>query len=826
MQMNLHISCTLGIALMASAPVLAAPRYAQSADPATVAEARQQSSDDVAWIRHRGTWEQQLAETLVEQQLGNGRLCYLHLDIVNPTGEARWGIVLTVEHGRDSYIYVREAQRTHVATIHIPYLLPRQMTSVVVPCSDVGRNMSDPDGVDSYSQGAAPGWAARKDPGTYWIGVDSHGSLEDALRWMNTTQLDSTLDAPIGPSTGTLTVLDAALSLDDDEVAAELIDQIAGQGIGVDKLVAALAAHPTSNLARHAGPAFARLPRDVQLALLDEVLADPRTVRENESALVPVVVDACAARSRAIVLWLAASADPGFATSRLRRTIQSACRPVPSDVDEIDHQLSTGLGAIDALDTRVFTALVARWSSAPPFFLPEYLAATSDQSRFKAMAGLVAPAALSYTVSALARAKPGKLSDLRLTWVRGALARISDPAQLEAVARSLFETDAAHPYANQDYHLLVEELRARFPAASAAVRWNVLAQHSMVLDVGKLAAAGIDLQELTVYMQTHDMDGCQRDLENAVSCLRAIRGSSVRGLGNAIGGALKPEFIRAIMNQLRTPSDEDLDRANELVALGCHLDGLVDRLCAPARQALAAGTFRPELLDGARRFVGSRACAAEIAAIADEQAADAAISERRRTLAGIAGLALPLMIGGGISLIWMRRRPLTEPAVEFESPAAPSRAARIARDIERGLSAGVDRAHRELAITAAGEPVIARATAAVTRAVALGAAASLLLRDGTTTFYVVALPVPHASPKVVQRYLGEPWPEHLRQVQQLAESAVTALVILCGPNAAAATLVVGTCDGTRCSDPELLLDARDARERDANRFRHTIPLAS
>ena len=60
----------------------------------------------------------------------------------------------------------------------------------------------------------------------------------------------------------------------------------------------------------------------------------------------------------------------------------------------------------------------------------------------------------------------------------------------------------------------------------------------------------------------------------------------------------------------------------------------------------------------------------------------------------------------------------------------------------------------------------------------------------------------------------------------LAYWPVLALIVLCGPDASEASLVVGHHDGARSSDPEVLLDAKDARDRGANKFHYSVSLSS
>jgi hypothetical protein len=52
------------------------------------------------------------------------------------------------------------------------------------------------------------------------------------------------------------------------------------------------------------------------------------------------------------------------------------------------------------------------------------------------------------------------------------------------------------------------------------------------------------------------------------------------------------------------------------------------------------------------------------------------------------------------------------------------------------------------------------------------------------------------------------------------------MIVLCGPDAAEASLLLGYADGMQSSDPEAMLDAKDARDRGANKFRSVMTLAA
>ena len=73
-------------------------------------------------------------------------------------------------------------------------------------------------------------------------------------------------------------------------------------------------------------------------------------------------------------------------------------------------------------------------------------------------------------------------------------------------------------------------------------------------------------------------------------------------------------------------------------------------------------------------------------------------------------------------------------------------------------------------------------------------------------------------------YLNAPWDDHMASIQRAAGGPVLALIVMCGPDAQEATLLVGYSDGTQTSDPEQMLDAKEARDRGANKFTSVMTL--
>jgi len=786
----------IGAWLATAGPVEASPPYARTADGGLLSRARGKSDDDVVALQHDAS----------------GRLtredCALELDVVNQTSRIRWNIVVIVGQRLSSGLTVSgmvdtDPARLDRTTIRIPYLPPREATTIRVPCLSAARH--------DYSNRTIK----------YGVEATSSAELVSAIVELATTTLPNTLSSPIVPSNDGHSGLDAMLALDDAAVAAQLVETIAAHDIGVDRLLAAIAAAPQSNLAGHAGPVFEQLSPALQVAVARTMLGAPELAARNERLLIRHLAAVCADRVQGIALWVAAQNEPGLATPRLRRAIASYCRPVAADLEVLEatvlNQLA-GTRLIDQADPALFAAMVSRWRAAPPAFLAGYLADTANASRFDALIALVTPPDRAAVVTAFARRDDDALHDHRLRWVHGVI-RTADRAQLEAIARSLFELDATGKVGDRDYAGIVLELRAAAPDVATDVEWRQATERNSVFDTIRLAAAPIDRKAFGAYIQSGVLDHCGTSLDAVVACARSIAGSGVSGLKPLIATALKPAFAAALRDKLHDPSDGDIAAANELVTVGWDLGFLAEALCAKARTSGASAE-----IERARQLIAARACVQDLEAEAADQARAAARGERAMTVAGILGLILPLAIGAVIARRWIRRR-LQEPEPAVEAPAVVDRDARLGARLARGLADGAARAHRELSIAAAGDAVVAQAAATVRRAVSAGVAASRLVRDGNATFYLLALPVGDAPSEVFQRHLGAPWPEHAHQVHELAGSAIDALIVLCGPDAMTATLLVGRSDAASNSAPDALLDARDARVRRANSFRHAISLA-
>ncbi|MCX5743931.1 MAG: hypothetical protein NT062_15685 [Proteobacteria bacterium] len=201
------------------------------------------------------------------------------------------------------------------------------------------------------------------------------------------------------------------------------------------------------------------------------------------------------------------------------------------------------------------------------------------------------------------------------------------------------------------------------------------------------------------------------------------------------------------------------------------------------------------------------------------------------TILALLGLILPIPAGA----MWIRRKwhklQAAIPKETVDVALGGRRDDRLGADgLGRALTAQVTAARVATSIAGLASvdaAVIERAAAVVRRAVKSGDAATQLVRANGLSYYLVALPVKHARPQVVARYLGTEWPAHLESIRASTGGPVVALVVLCAPDATEATLLVASIDGTgtATSDPDALLDAKEARARNANTFRGQMSLA-
>jgi hypothetical protein len=538
----------------------------------------------------------------------------------------------------------------------------------------------------------------------------------------------------------------------------------------------------------------------------------------------------CTDRRFAMRMWIEALGY-SFPSGHPGALVRIHCPPQRADLRvylETIADIPARSTSLEGIDDGLFAAVREEWQKVPPNveLLTTYLVAAKDARRFTEIAALVDAKARLAVITALISAAKNKLSAKRIAWVRTTLAAIDDPAQLEAIAHDLFVLELSGQLPDDSYKDVLEKLRGRVPNAMSAARWTLIDQSNPVFDVAKLAAAGVDPAAVLAYARTYALTSCHGGQDEFLACARSIAKSDIPKLPALVATALKPEFEKHLRSIISSYSSKP-ELVNELAALGWDLDFVGDKLCEEAHGRPIE--HRKPLLERAKQLTSAARCARSLEA---ELAADAEATARRRllmTLLGVLGLIAPLLLGGALLVRWWRRPPFPLPGSTV-APAAGaaevSRDARLETFLGRGLAAGIELARRDLAIGAIDPAVIERAGGVVKRAVATGAAASLLVRDGEAVAYIVALPVRTAQPQLVQRYLGAAWPEHVQEVQHLAGAPVTALVVLCAPEATEATLLVGRHDGARASDPDVLLGAREARERGTNSFHHVIPLSA
>jgi hypothetical protein len=209
----------------------------------------------------------------------------------------------------------------------------------------------------------------------------------------------------------------------------------------------------------------------------------------------------------------------------------------------------------------------------------------------------------------------------------------------------------------------------------------------------------------------------------------------------------------------------------------------------------------------------------------------------------IAGFALPIVVAGWLlrhrHRVLQRELSVLEAASPAQEDDARPREMIDARLSDRRLVHKLRNAIAEVAhafdgtrvssvIASLRGPVVESAASTIARAIRTGTTASRIVRVAGTAAYIVALPVRRPGPGVAQRYLGAPWRPHVEAIQRAAGSPLLTFVVLCGPAAAEASVLVGFVpagDPSSASHPEALLDARTARESGTNRFHHVMTLS-
>jgi hypothetical protein len=486
---------------------------------------------------------------------------------------------------------------------------------------------------------------------------------------------------------------------------------------------------------------------------------------------------------------------------------------------------------LDAIDLPRFDRAVEAWKAKQgddANALYAYLRDGSDLARFDRAVAAIPAAALSRAIAEVAKTRPGPAVPHKAAWIAANLDKV---AEIDGTVRALTEELVKGDVVAEPMREVARVARAKSPAVADAVMVGYVNEHSAVFAADKLGPS-IDIGEFLAFA-TDQLSSCGASIDALRACANAIAAYQGGALAKLTGTAVRPDFTSKLPGLVGRVRDAQLLAviAAELRAAGFDPAFVAVRACD-----LGKNDRDPEpWLAALTKIDPSSPC---IASIHDD------VARRRHeviwlTLLAVIGLVLPLPAGGLMLRRRYRKLQRDLPAVEVDAtPPGEKLADRLGEGgLGRGLRAGVAAAARELGDTAAGPAiatveaaVLEAAVAAVGRAVRSGDAASVMIRRADDAVYVVALPVRHPRPQIVERCLGAPWPEHLASIQRAAGSAVLALVVLCGPEASEASLLVGFApapgEPRPASDPETLLDAKAARERGANQFRHVMTLAA
>jgi hypothetical protein len=469
-----------------------------------------------------------------------------------------------------------------------------------------------------------------------------------------------------------------------------------------------------------------------------------------------------------------------------------------------------------------------------PTSMGAYLRGGQSPERFDQAAALIPERGYSIAMGAVAQTPEGAGGAHKAAWLETAMTKVEKTDQGLVVA-SMTDLLVGGSVPVAAMRETIKGLAKYAPETAEGVVVAFANKSSTIFDATKLQAAGIDITEFLAF--NANLGDCTASINTLAFCAEKIAAykdkSGAGALQKVAKTAVKPEFMSA-MKTLVTPLREPaglIDIASKLSTAGFDVAFIAERACNDARDAVRYGNDVDDHLELVAKIAPDAPCI--------EETRDAVSSKKRKgilmAIFAIMGLILPIPAGTFLARRRWRKvqKALPGDVIEETVTGAKLDDRLGTRGIGRVLRDGTTEAKRELAGSAAGralesvdDALLAAATTTVARAVKSGDAATLIVRRASDAVYIVALPVRHARPQVVQRYLGAPWSEHLAQIQRAAGTPVLALVVMCGPDAAEASLVVGHHDGARSSDPEVLLDAKDARDRGANKFHFNTTLSS
>lgn len=820
--MKLLITTTL-LALAASAGTAAAnPVWATSVKQSTL----DQGKRDVIKMLEEDGKDAALADIVMTLDVGttsaSTRCPGLDVDVFNAMDHIAWDVEVEIEQ--------KLGTRESKTKMHLPFLPAKSQARVTVSCLE-DYSYSGYGGYGGYGN---YGGLGGNDPISYTHGAHSHRKTAEALEDMLHQKLDVDLSGmDLKPATSNQTLMQVVLATDDPAIAKEIVAAIAQTGVGAKELGEAIAkAGNDSPLTAEVAKQLATLPAAQQAKLARALLAAPNATQWADSLGPLIDTKLCSGpRADTVALWAMAQLDNGIPVAELRAKAQAKCTLLPTDAAALITAIDGApqyARALDKVDAAMFASVVAGWKKGKGVAqsLWSFVADTGDAARFDAAIALIQPDDRPDAILSVAQGKPAAeandASAHRAKWIADTAVKLPLDAQ-DTLVRDIFKLLVGGQISDPAMRKAVRDLHGLAPQAADAIVSAKVSEVSKVFDANALTEAKVDLYDYLAFASTSLAD-CKSTLESLVECAQAIQKRPE--LVKVAGTALTSDF-KSIVDQLMSaaPQEKMVAAAKDLDKAGISVKTQVDNLCTSVRDALHYDTDYETPLAAVKQMPGGDSC---VAAIGDEAA-----SKHRTviimTILAILGLVLPLPAGW----FFLKRRWKKFQAELPKAEEAPAPGARVedrlgAAGLGNALGLAVGEARREIdlpGLAAIDQAMLERAAATVRRAVKTGDAASLLAKVGGQTVYVLGLPVRNVRPQVVQRYLGTEWPEHLDAVVAAAGAPVTALVVLCDPGATEATLLVGYGDGSgRRSDPDALLDAKEAREKGANTFRGAMSL--
>ncbi len=735
------------------------------------------------------------------------------VDVINNTGRTVWNIEVTVTQ-KDGLTSSR------VDKIHLPYMVKDSKVRVSTSCISDYKSRYD------YAN----------DPITLNYDAKGSRSIDLALPEMLKAKRDyvpATMGVAPSNVAQTVNLLEDALAMDDEAVAKELVQAIARTGVGREELGKAVMGNTEGVIANEVLQSLSKLPAAQQSQLARALLGSPAAGGWKDK-LDPMIDRTLCTGNRADVigLWMQAQSESGIPVEYYRKKISAKCAPTAKDgpgfAGAIDKSPEMA-GALDSLDPALFAQVVGIWKAKPGSAGHlGFLKLTRDSAKFTEAAGVLRPDLYFDAVLEVIHATDGPAAKTKSDWV-AAIGKDVPTAEIDGLVRQamtkMFDGEVSIPGMRD----AIKSYRSLAPSTADEIIANAAAKTSIVFDPTKVKAAGMDLADFLAFEATLGGD-CTSNAGMLGECAKKIAANPA--MAKLTKTALKSEFETAMTRIVGDTRDTDtlVALATDLRGAGFDVGFVAQNACRDAMNAVEYNGDPQQYIEIAERIAPNAPCI--------EDAKDAANKKGRKALMfsilAIAGLLIPLPVGGWLAKRRWKKVQKELPPETTGEPTGEKIDDRLgANGLGRMLRDGVAEAKRDLGGTAGGaglaqidDSIIFAAQGTVKRAVKTGDAATVIIKRASDAVYIVALPVRDARPQVVQRYLGAPWPEHLEQIQAAAGMPVLTLVVMCGPDVSESTLLVGWHIGTAASDPDALLDAKEARERGANQFRYTAALTA